>query len=80
MEQGKVWREFTSLPPEYQQQVADFIAFLRHRYEQLRPVKKDEHLTLAEEPFIGIWRDQDDMADSSVWVQKLRRQEWTKAG
>ncbi len=40
MEQGKVWREFTSLPPEYQQQVADFIAFLRHRYEQLRSVKK----------------------------------------
>ena len=40
MEQGRVWREFTSLPPEYQQQVADFIAFLRYRYEKLRSIKK----------------------------------------
>ena len=32
MKQGKIWREFSALSPELQQQVIDFIAFLRVRY------------------------------------------------
>jgi uncharacterized phage-like protein YoqJ len=34
MEQDKVWREFAKLPPEAQQQVADFIAFHSTRYKR----------------------------------------------
>ena len=32
---------------------------------------------LKEEPFVGMWRDREDMADSSEWVRKLRQREWT---
>ena len=80
MGQGKVWREFTTLPPEAQRQVADFIAFLLSRYEQIRPEKKDQKIDLVDEPFIGMWRDREDMQDSSTWVRNVREQDWTGAG
>lgn len=28
--------------------------------------------SLADEPFIGIWRDREDLADSSTWVRSIR--------
>jgi hypothetical protein len=34
MNREKVWEDFVALPLEAQQQVADFIAFLRTRYKQ----------------------------------------------
>jgi len=79
MDQGKIWREFIALPPEAQQQVADFIAFLRTRYKKMRPPKKSKQVKLADDPFIGMWRDRDDMQDSSAWVRGIREQEWVKA-
>jgi len=41
--------------------------------------KNDEEITasssgLESEAFVGMWRDRDDMRDSSEWVRKLRRQ------
>lgn len=79
MDQGKVWREFIALPPESQRQVADFIAFLRIRYEQIRSGTKSTQTNLIDEPFIGMWRDREDMKDSSAWVRGIREQEWMKA-
>ena len=29
------------------------------------------------EPFVGMWRDREDMADSSEWVRTTRQREWT---
>ena len=79
MDQGKVWREFTALPPESQRQVADFITFLRTRYKQFLSGRKLNQPDLADEPFIGMWRDREDMQDSSAWVRGIREQEWVKA-
>jgi AbrB family looped-hinge helix DNA binding protein len=31
---------------------------------------------LAKEPFVGMWQDREDMADSSDWVRSIRRREW----
>lgn len=31
---------------------------------------------LQDEPFIGMWKDREDMKDSSQWVRQLRQQEW----
>ncbi len=78
MNQEKVWREFANLPPESQQQVADFIAFLGTRYERFRSAKKSNQTNLSDEPFIGMWRDREDMQDSSAWVRNIREQEWVK--
>lgn len=34
-------------------------------------------LNLQDEPFIGMWKDREDMEDSSQWVRQIRQQEWT---
>jgi hypothetical protein len=76
MNQEKVWRELVSLPPEAQKQVADYIAFLQTRYLHPRAGKKAKRAKLADERFIGIWRDRQDMQDSSAWVRIVREREW----
>ena len=78
MDQGKIWREFVALPPEAQRQVADFIAFLRTRDRKIRPTKTSKQIGLANEPFIGLWRDRAEMQDSINWVRHTREQEWVK--
>lgn len=30
---------------------------------------------LEDEPFVGMWKDREDLADSSQWVRQLRQQE-----
>jgi DNA-directed RNA polymerase specialized sigma24 family protein len=77
MTHKEILRELASLPPEGQRQVADFIALLRQRYARSQspgPVTSD----LAQDGFIGMWRDREDMLDSSAWVRKLREREWVK--
>ena len=34
-------------------------------------------LKLQDEPFVGMWKDREDMEDSSQWVRQARHQEWT---
>lgn len=78
MTQEDFFKEFDSLPPEGQRQVASFIAFLRERYRRSESSEEPETSSLAQESFIGMWRDREDMQDSSVWVRNLREREWVK--
>jgi hypothetical protein len=73
-----IWNDFNSLPPEAQQVVADLIAFLRR---QTRPstARKRAPREWENEPFVGMWRDREDMEDSSAWVRQLREREWTRS-
>jgi hypothetical protein len=32
---------------------------------------------LQDEPFVGMWKDREDMEDSNQWVRQVRQQEWT---
>ena len=32
---------------------------------------------IQDEPFVGMWKDREDMEDSSQWVHRVRQQEWT---
>jgi hypothetical protein len=66
MKQEQIWREFTALPPELQRQVADFITFLRTRYTLTRSAKTAKRTKLANEAFIGMWRNREDLQDSTV--------------
>lgn len=34
--------------------------------------------SLLEEPFFGMWRDREDLADSTEWVRRIREREWTR--
>ena len=40
------------------------------------PTKQPRPTNLKDEPFIGMWRDREDFADSSQAVRELRKSEW----
>ncbi len=76
MKMTNLAREIGSLPPEAQQQIMDFLAFLKSRYLLKSPTSPAKRTKLADEPFIGMWRDREDMQDSTSWVRQVRRHEW----
>ena len=76
MEPQNINNDISTLPPEAQRQVIDFIAFLKTRYREIRPGKKTACNKISNEPFIGIWDGRKDMKDSSQWVRNTRESEW----
>jgi len=76
MGQQNINNDIATLPPEAQQQVFDFIDFLKIRYKKKRPVKKTTPNKIANDPFIGVWAGRKDMKDSSQWVRNTRQTEW----
>jgi hypothetical protein len=78
MEATLLVQDIASLPPEAQKQVLDFIAFLKTRYPASSRARKAKHTKLRDEPFIGMWRDREEMRDSSAWVRRLREREWER--
>jgi hypothetical protein len=76
MTQEEILKEFNSLPAEGQRQVADFIAFLRERYSRSPNNNEPEISNLAQDSFIGMWQDREDMQDSHGWIRNLREHEW----
>ncbi|OGR11636.1 MAG: hypothetical protein A2097_03620 [Desulfobacula sp. GWF2_41_7] len=77
MEQRDISNDISTLPPKAQQQVVDFIAFLKTRYKQPKTNRTAKRNEIINEPFIGIWEDRPDMRDSSKWVRNIRKSEWT---
>lgn len=46
---------------------------------RLKKTSKSEEvqpLTMKDEPFVGMWREREDLKDSSEGVRQLRRSEW----
>ena len=78
MNQKTAWQLFADLPPEAQQQVIDFIAFLQTRHVPMRPRKAARQTKLAKDAFIGMWRTRADLRDSTLWVRTLREREWMR--
>jgi len=76
MKEERVWREYTALPPELKQQVADFIIFLQARYTPSSANQTAKRTKLASEPVIGMWRNREDLQDSSACVRNTRQREW----
>ena len=76
MEEANIFKEFESLPPEARKLVGDFVTFLKNCNPKTLPAKKKRKIKLADEPFIGMWQDREDMRDSSGWVRDLRKREW----
>lgn len=76
MEQQNINNEISSLPPEAQRQVFDFIEFLKIRYKRTQPVKRKNRNKIENDPFIGIWESRKDMNDSTQWVRSARESEW----
>jgi len=80
METNKsIIREMATLPPEAQKQIIDFVAFLKVRYSGVPAGIKAKQTKLAEEPFVGMWKNRRELQDSQAWVRSLRRREWGAA-
>ncbi|HEV7475251.1 MAG TPA: hypothetical protein VGN90_14455, partial [Pyrinomonadaceae bacterium] len=60
-------RELSSLPPEDQKEAADFIASLHERYSRSVPAERAS-CNLEALSFVGMWRDREEMRDSTAWV------------
>ncbi len=77
MNQEKLLQDVAALPSIAQKEVIDFIAFLKLRYSQDAVKRKNTNLSdLENEPFIGMWENRSDMADSTSLVKDLRKKEW----
>jgi len=76
METKSAWRKFETLPPKAQEEVIDFIDFLRSRYVNLKTRVKAKSSKLSDEEFVGIWKNRKDLTDSSEWVRHVRQTEW----
>jgi hypothetical protein len=76
IEDPKILSEFESLPPEARKLVEDFVDFLKNLYPKDKSVRKKRLTKLADEPFIGMWKDREDIRDSRGWVGDLRKREW----
>ena len=68
--------QFNTLPPTAQQQVIDFMAFLQTRYELATEKVIKPRSKLANEAFIGMWQDREDIQDSGEWIRHIRATEW----
>jgi hypothetical protein len=71
-----ILRELKVLPPEKQREVYDFIGFLIDRSKSMKPRATAARRKLTDEPFIGLWKDREDLQDSSGWVRHIRESEW----
>jgi hypothetical protein len=77
MTNEEILREINSLPIEAQRQIEDFVSFLRERYKSSQS-KNIPASDLETEAFVGMWRDREDMRDSSTWVRSVRETHWGK--
>ncbi len=71
--------DIKSLPPEKQEEVIDFIAFLKGRVKKLKQFTRATSTpgkSTESNGFIGMWADRPEMEDSSKWVHELRANEW----
>ncbi|MBF0544780.1 MAG: DUF2281 domain-containing protein [Candidatus Riflebacteria bacterium] len=78
MDPESILKQIQLLPPEAQQEVADFVAFLRTKFGEIYPPKKGKKKSVLDCKCIGMWKDREDMKDSSSWVRKLREKEWKR--
>ncbi len=77
MNQEKLLHDVISLPQFAQQEVIDFIAFMKLRYGNAFEKSNNNLPEIENEAFIGMWCNRDDMDDSRDWVRNLRMNEWS---
>jgi hypothetical protein len=66
-------REIMSLPADAKRKVEKYVDYPRR--SKTVPASS---IQLEEEEFFGIWRDRDEMRDSTAWVRNIRETHWSK--
>ncbi|PZV26223.1 MAG: hypothetical protein DCF12_10805 [Snowella sp.] len=78
MTNQEILDELLVLPAEAQSQVISLISFLKQKYRYSEPLSALPNGDLINDPFIGMWRDRQDL-ESTTWVRNLRKNEWSKS-
>ncbi len=76
MSESTVSKKIKRLPPEAKQQAQDFVDFLYERYVK-GDTKRSAKKSISESSFFGLWKDREDMKDSTEWVSKVRKSQWS---
>lgn len=76
MTNDELLREMSSLSDAARRQIEKYIAYLKQKEAEKPKVARKR--SLREEPFFGMWADREDMKDSTAWVRKTRREQWTR--
>jgi hypothetical protein len=75
-----ILNDIKMLPPDKQEEVADFIAFLKNRLGIQEDHGSSSDTVRDKKGFFGMWADREEMGDSSSWVREVRKTEWEKRG
>jgi hypothetical protein len=78
MTNQEILDELLVLPAEAQSQVISLISFLKQKHIYSEPLSALPNGDLINDPFIGTWRDRQDL-ESTTWVRNLRKNEWSKS-
>lgn len=74
MSEKELIKQLRKLPSEAQQEAADFVEFLSKKY--LQETDNSEHSdkkSILESSFRGMWKDREDLQDSTKWIRELRK-------
>ena len=77
MTKEEILSEIAALPPEAQRQVENLITVLKERYQDSPAVKTAPSSDIRSEPFVGMWRNREDLSDSTAWVRNAREKHWS---
>lgn len=64
-------KQIQQLPPKARQEAEDFVDFLSEKY--LQKSTSSSKKSILDSPFRGMWKDREDMKDSTEWVRNIRK-------
>jgi hypothetical protein len=76
MAKKELIKQIEQLPPEAQREAADFVDFLSKKY--LQKDNSSSEQSILDSPFRGMWKDREDMKDSTQWVRNIRKSRFAK--
>lgn len=76
MSDQTIYKKIEELPPEARKQAQDFVDFLYQQYAEGNSIKESSIESIADSPIFGMWKDREDMKDSTKWVKDLRKAQW----
>lgn len=79
MSEKELLKKIKKLPSEARKEAADFVDFLYEKYIQ-QPKKNNSSSkdSILENSFRGMWKDREDLQDSTKWVRELRKSRWAE--
>lgn len=74
MTNEELLREISTLSMEARLQIEKYVALLKK--QKKAALKKNLKKPLRDEAFFGIWKDREEMHDSTTWVRNIRKTHW----